>query len=148
MKIVEIIKNQIGKLREELDKHELALGEIIYFNGVCQILSQSSARYELIVSNELTDDVDEYALIIEDKGNIIPLEGNEPCGWDKNSFACLLQVESELHLLDPKEHVEHKKYTREGMIQRVLKERRQKADKAGLLDRLPHRTKFSKVINY
>jgi len=130
MKITEIIKNQIEKLHGQLDKNELALGEIIFNNGGCQVLSQSPVKYELIVSNEITDAATEYALIVEDNGNMIPSNGKETCGWDKNSFACLLQVESELHLLDPKEHIEHKKYTREGMVQRVLKERQQKADKA------------------
>lgn len=130
MEIAEIIKKQIDKLREQLDKKELALGEIIFNNGECQILSQSSVMYELIVSNEITGTATEYALIVEDEGNIIPAIGKEACGWDKNSFACLLQVENELHLLDTKEHLEHKKYTRGGMVQRVLKERRQKADKA------------------
>ena len=50
--------------------------------------------------------------------------------WDRYSYACLLQYEQELHLLNPKEKIEHKKYTRQGMINRVLNERRQKADKA------------------
>ncbi|MCD4675242.1 MAG: hypothetical protein K8S18_04505, partial [Desulfobacula sp.] len=130
MNISEIIKKQIEKLREQSDKNELALGEIIFNNGACQILSQSPAKYELIVSNDIDDTATEYALIIEEDGNIIPSVGKEAFGWDKNSFACLLQVESELHLLDPKEHIEHKKYSRKGMIKRVLKERQQKADKA------------------
>ncbi len=55
MEIAEIIKNQIDKLCEHLDKNELALGEIIYNNGRCQILSQSSVIFELIVSDETTD---------------------------------------------------------------------------------------------
>ena len=130
MKITEIIKAQIGRLQEQLSKNELALGEIIFNNGECQILSQSSIMFELIVSDEIGDTATEYALMIEEDGNMVPKVENEICGWDKNSFACLLQVESELHILDPKEHTEHKKYTRRGMIKRVLEERRLKADKA------------------
>lgn len=130
MKISEIVKKQIEKLRGQLNNNELLLGEIIFNNGACQILSQSPVKYELIVSSEITDTTTEYALIIEDNGNMLPRVGKETGGWDKNSYACLLQVESELHLLDPKEHVEHKKYSREGMVQRVLKERQQKADNA------------------
>ena len=60
--------------------------------------------------------------------------------WDRKSYACLLQIENELHLLDPKENMEHKRYTREGMIRRVIKERRQKADKA------EYRIKWAKNI--
>ena len=89
MKIAEIIKTQIDNLRERLDKNELAFGEIIFNNGACQILSQSRVRYELIVSSEITDTATEYALTIEEDGNMIPSVGKEACGWDKNSFACL-----------------------------------------------------------
>jgi len=52
MEIAEIVKKQIKKLREQLDKNELALGEITFNNGGCQILSQSPIKYELIVSDE------------------------------------------------------------------------------------------------
>jgi SNF2 family DNA or RNA helicase len=130
MEIAKIITNQINKLRGQLDNNELALGEIIYNNGACQILSQSPVKYELIVSSEITDIATEYALVIEDDGNIVPSIGKETGGWDRNSYACLLQVENELHLLDPKANIEHKKYTRKGMVKRVLKERQQKADNA------------------
>ncbi len=130
MKIAKVIKTQIEKLQDNLDKEELAFGEIIFNNGACQILSQSPKMFELIVSDDVNDNVIEYALIIEDDGNMVPLVENEACGWDRNSFACLLQIESELRILDPKEPIDHKKYSRKGMIKRVLKERQQKADKA------------------
>ena len=130
MKIAKVIKTQIAKLQDNFDKNELAFGEIVFNNGSCQILSQSAVLFELIVSDEENNNATEYALIIEDDGNIVPLVENEACGWDRNSFACLLQVESELRILDPKEPIEHKKYTRKGMIKRVLKERHQKAEKA------------------
>ncbi len=125
-----IILQQKQKLKNQLGMQELALGEIIFNNGQCQILSQSASRYELIISDESKNEVAEIVLDIEEDGTIIPVAKNDNIGWDKNSYACLLQVENEVHLLDPKEQLEHKKYTREGMIKRVLKERRQKAEKA------------------
>ncbi len=130
MDIQKIILLQKEKLRNELSRQELALGEIIFNNGQCQILSQSASRYELIISNESKKEVVEVILDIEEGGTIIPKIENDSAEWDKNSYACLLQVESEMHLLDPKERLEHKKYSREGMIKRVLKERLQKAEKA------------------
>jgi SNF2 family DNA or RNA helicase len=130
MSIKEIVKAQKEILNALLDKNQLALGEIIYNNGNCQILSQSPAKYELIVNDEQSNDSVEYAICIEENGNVYPKMGKEMPGWDKNSYACLLQLESELQLLDPKERPEHKQYTREGMINRVLKERREKADTA------------------
>jgi SNF2 family DNA or RNA helicase len=130
MSIKEIVKAQKESLNTLLDKNQLALGEIIFNNGNCQILSQSPAKYELIVNDEQSNDSVEYAICIEENGNVYPKMGKEMPGWDKNSYACLLQLESELQLLDPKERPEHKQYTREGMINRVLKERREKADSA------------------
>ena len=130
MEIAEIIKNQIKKVVELNDKAELAHGQIIFNNGECQILSQSAQIYELIIIDEVNNTTLEYALTIEDDGNIVPKAGKNAVGWDKNAYACLLQIQNEVHLLDQKPGIEHKKYTRKGMIKRVLKERQLKADKA------------------
>jgi hypothetical protein len=130
MQIKEIIAAEKERLKKMLTTQELALGEIIFNNGQCQLLTQSVTRFELIVSDESKNEVAEYSLDIEEDGRIVPVRGKEAAGWDKYAVACLLQVENEMHLLNPKEHLEHKKYTRQGMIKRVLAERRQKADKA------------------
>jgi SNF2 family DNA or RNA helicase len=130
MHLKEIITTEKARLKKMLTPQELALGEIIFNNGQCQLLTQSVSCFELIVNDESKNEVAEYSLKIEEDGRIIPVRGKEEAGWDKYAVACLLQVENELHLLNPKEHIEHKKYTRHGMIKRVLAERRQKADKA------------------
>ena len=130
MQIKDVIAAEKERLKKMLTPQELALGEIIFNNGQCQLLTQSVSRFELIVSDESKNEVAEYSLDIEEDGRIVPVRGKEALGWDKYAVACLLQVENEMHLLNPKEHVEHKKYTRQGMVKRVLAERRQKADKA------------------
>jgi len=137
MQIKKIISAQKEMLKNTLPPHERALGEIIFNNGRCQILAQSASRFDLIVADEMDNETDEYSLYIslpeesqEYNGVISPKCGNEPVEWDKHSYACLLQVENETQLLNPKEYLEHKKYTRKGMIKRVLAERKQKADKA------------------
>jgi len=124
-----LIKQQIEKLQNLLDKTERALGEIIFNNNGCQVLSQSAVRFELIVDTQSEEGQVEYTLHVIDE-DIIPAKNEDRTGWDRHAYACLLQVENELHLLDPKEPIEHKKYTREGMIKRVMLERRQKAEKA------------------
>lgn len=129
MDIKLLIAQQIEKLQNILDKTERAHGEIIFNNNGCQVLSQSSVKFELIVDTQSIDGQAEYALHLFDD-DIIPSKNDDRSGWDRFSYACLLQVENELHLLDPKEPIEHKKYSREGMIKRVMLERRQKADKA------------------
>ena len=130
MNLKEIIKIQIKKLKSELETEELTFGEIIFNNGKCQILSQSTQIFELIV--ELDDNASEaFALKIDENGSMDPFIGNSYVDWDKYAYACLLQVNNELHLLDPKDRIaEHKKYTRKGMIRRVLNERIARAAKA------------------
>jgi ATP:corrinoid adenosyltransferase len=129
MEIREIIFNQIKKVREVLNKPELALGEILFNNSDCQILSQSSVSFELMVNHAQEARQFELKLDIFDD-DVIPEKEGERSGWDRFSYAALLQVEYELSLLNPRETVEHKKYTREGMIKRVMDERRMKAENA------------------
>jgi len=129
MHIKELIQQQIEKLQEHLDRMELSLGEILFNNNACQVLSQSAVRFELIVDLEHGKGQAEYSIHCSDDG-VSPSQDGKRVEWDRNSYACLLQIENELRFLDPKEEVDHKKYTREGMVKRVMEERRQKADKA------------------
>jgi SNF2 family DNA or RNA helicase len=130
MSMQEIISIQKERVASLIDKRELARGEEIFNNGLCQLLSQSALGFELIVSDEAMPSSVEYRLDIGLNGNIFPLTGEKAEGWDRYSYACLLQVENDLRLADPKENIPHKKYTREGMRNRVIKERLLKADKA------------------
>ena len=128
MDINTIIATQKEDIQKQLNKTELALGEIIFNNGDCQILSQSGNKFELIVDNDHAPPV-EYHFEIEDDGHVLVISEKTE-GWNRYSYACLLQIENEIHLLDPKVHLEHQKYSRAGMIKRVLKERRVKSEKA------------------
>jgi SNF2 family DNA or RNA helicase len=131
MKIEETVEKQIRNLKETLDRRELALGEILFLDGACQILSQSQLMFELLMTRKDSEVPAEYQLLIDPEcGTISPAVNNQRQTWDSYSYACLLQVESELQILSPGTEVEHKKYTRKGMIQRVMKERRDKADNA------------------
>ncbi len=129
MDIKLLISQQIKKVLKHLDKTERSFGEVMFNNNYCQVLSQSAVRFELMVDTQSEEGQVECALQISDE-DILPTKNGERLGWDRFSYACLLQVENELYLLDPKEPIEHKKYSREGMIKRVILERRQKAEKA------------------
>ncbi|MCL1919299.1 MAG: SNF2-related protein, partial [Peptococcaceae bacterium] len=116
-----------------LSREEIAYGEILFNNCDCQILSQSAVSIDFLINTADENESVEYSLVINDEDGICkltPKVNNKPVEWNRCSYACLLQYEQELSLLDPKERIEHKKYTRQGMINRVLAERRQKADKA------------------
>jgi len=118
------------KVVSQLSRDELAHGEIIFNNCDCQILSQSAVSIEFLLNVAGEKESVEYSLLIDDDLNLIPESNGERTGWNRFSYACLLQYELELDLLDPKEKTEHKKYSRQGMIKRVLDERSQKAAKA------------------
>ena len=117
-----------------LPEDEILHGEILFYNCECQILSQSAVSIDFLVNVAGESESVEYSLLIDDEGddkyNLIPESEGKRTGWNRYSYACLLQYEQELSLLDPKEKIEHKQYTRPGMIKRVLDERRQKAAKA------------------
>jgi SNF2 family DNA or RNA helicase len=130
MNIKTLIKETKQRLAKDVKQEELTYGEIIFNSGSCQILSQSPAGFELIVSETEAGEINEFVLNINEDGQILPATKSGETDWDRMTYACLLQVENELELLDPKANTEHKKYTREGMIKRVLAERMQKAANA------------------
>jgi len=128
------VKNIIKDVKAQISGEEIDYGEILYNNCECQILSQSGVSIDFLINIAEKNESVEYSLLINSEPDgiqrVTPQLGNEPVDWDRYSYACLLQYEQELSLLDPKEIIEHKKYTRQGMINRVLSERKQKADKA------------------
>ena len=118
----------------QLQSEEIAYGEILFNNCDCQLLSQSAVSIDFLVNTVNENESVEYSLLINGDPNgdfrFVPKANNKYAEWDRFSYACLLQYEQELSLLDPKEKMEHKKYTRNGMIKRVLNERWQKAEQA------------------
>ncbi|MCF6351618.1 MAG: hypothetical protein L3J06_01270, partial [Cyclobacteriaceae bacterium] len=103
MKLAEIIAEQKETLSNSLDKNELALGELVFHNGECQILSQTATQFDFIITPNSKSEAVECRLEIEDE-RIIPQLENSFDGWDKLTYACLIKLEDELHLLDPKMH--------------------------------------------
>ena len=117
------------KVTDNASEEELVYGEIIYNNCDCTILSQSALLVDFMIRMEADDSYKEYSFILDEE-DIVPECEGERIGWNRYSYACLLQYENELSLLEPGERLEHKKYSREGMIKRVMKERQMKVDKA------------------
>ncbi len=128
MDLKKIIDGQIQKTGKVLDNSEKVLAEILYNNGECQMLSQSLTRFELIVYDTALDEPIEVSIIVDNQ-EVFP-DSPTHQGWNRYTYACLLQVENELSYFDPKANDQHQKYSRAGMIKRVLGERRQKAAKA------------------
>jgi len=118
----------------QMSKEEIAYGEILFNNCDCQILSQSAVSIDFLINTTDENESVEYSLLINSEQDgifgLTPGVNKKAAKWNRYSYACLLQYEQELRLLDPRKKIEHKKYTRQGMINRVLNERKQKVDKA------------------
>ncbi|MCL2223208.1 MAG: DEAD/DEAH box helicase [Oscillospiraceae bacterium] len=122
------------KVLKQLPETETLYGEILFNNCDCQLLAQSAISIDFLVNTLGEDEAVEYSLLIDAQSDeirgFVPQVKKKIVEWDRHSYACLLQYEQELSILDPRENIEHKKYTRQGMINRVIDERRHKADKA------------------
>ena len=128
------IKSIKEEVLSQLPGDEIAHGETMFNNCDCQMLSQSAVSIDFLIDTAGENESVEYALLIDEGHDgifrLTPSVNGKSTEWDRYSYACLLEYEQELSLLDPKERIEHKKYTRQGMIKRVIDERRQKANKA------------------
>ncbi len=122
--LIKSINATIHKLQLDLDRFELAFGESIYNNNECQILTQSAEKFEFLFSDMSQDN--EITLYFIGFGDDLKIVSSSET-WNRFGFAALLELRHELSLLDAKVPLEHKKYTQQGMIKRVLHERMQKA---------------------
>ena len=110
----------------------------LFSNGQCVPLSQSQDRFQFAVEDEFQD----FQLTVEWDAER-QLIGAPEVDKEKHPallhhlLACLWQLQAELKRIDAKAMTIGKKYTREGMIRRVLKERQLKAEKA------PYRIDFA-----
>jgi len=126
MQLATIIKKQKEELITTINNNEISLGDLIFYNGDCQLLSQTATKFDFLILSDSNEEYIECSLEIE--GNkIIPSVGDSYDGWNKQTYACLRRLEDELHQLDKQLNEEHKKYSKEGMLKRVIAERRQKA---------------------
>ncbi len=128
MNLIKLIEEQVSALNESLSPKEIKKGTEYYENKDCSLLAQSGTSFEFFVH----DGSDEGLLCEVGMGSewLYYEQEGERVEWDGMGYACLMVVQDELKALDPKGHEEHKKYTREGMIKRVLEERRLRAAKA------------------
>ncbi|MCB0845438.1 MAG: DEAD/DEAH box helicase [Bacteroidetes bacterium] len=127
--MIDTIKQTLQNLREygEVSEYSYRKGNALYINGQVQLLSQSKDRFEFLVDDEYDDF--EIAVIAEDDNVYADAARNtEP--QDEHFIAAMLTLIDELGRLHRPSLPEGKAYTREGMMRRVLDERKQKADKA------------------
>jgi uncharacterized Zn finger protein len=102
-------------------------GQSLYLNGQCALLSESGSNYRFSVDDKYGDYLvnisskDELALECTCKNELV-------C---KHKTAALLQLEEYIRLNAADLKQEGIKYTRKGMIQRVIEERKKRHYKRG-----------------
>ncbi len=123
------IKEQIKAFIEspEISETDCRKARAIYINGDCQILSRSARGFDVLVFYE--DDVEVNILYSEEESLRYFCDG-KPLPWDSYGLAALMQIDEELEKPQQKISLEGKRYSREGMVKRVLEERKAKALKA------------------
>jgi hypothetical protein len=130
------IVGALDEVRMGLSPSERKQGERLYDNEQCTLLAQSPLSAEFIISTgdekSGTKDVECTLYFEGDEGaeKVIPAIKGRKGKWDQDSYACLLRYEQELKKPEGQNKNEYKQYTRQGMIKRVLDERREKAEKA------------------
>jgi SNF2 family DNA or RNA helicase len=103
-------------------------GETLYHNGSCQVLSHSRQAFDVLITSEDEEET-EVSIIGQEEEMAYSVKG-KAAKWDATGIAALLQVKEELENTNPQPALQGKAYTREGMMKRVLEERREKAEKA------------------
>ena len=124
--LLQQLNSLAGTIFSMADKYK---GEIIYKKGFCQLLTASRNAVEILVND--TDENTEYEVILKATEEVVLYQKNgKPAPWDAIAYAALQQAKDELQLPATLVQAEGKAYTREGMIKRVLAERKEKALKA------------------
>jgi SNF2-related domain/Helicase conserved C-terminal domain len=137
--LLEFVQEQIEILSKQKNTATaFADGERIYYTGLCQTLSISKNAIDVLVQTDSSGEAAEISLKKFDK-ILLPLIDGQAGDWDASNIAALLQAKDELELPN-QPAIEGKAYTREGMVKRVLAERKEKAIKSG------YRIKFATNI--
>lgn len=121
------VQQHLQKLKEEIDPIVFHEGQTLFLNGQCQILSQGQHRFSFLIDDEFGD----YQIDVEIHEDYVAAIGKGKKEAEQQYLiACVLQIIDELQRAEPKDIPAGKAYTREGMIHRVLSERRERAAKA------------------
>ncbi len=127
--ILQNIREATEKIREArlADAAEWLLAEQILGNEGGVILSLSPFRYEFEISDE---DTSKEITLSFDSNNASATSGRKNLDWDRYTLAALLLLQDKFEDFELTTSDENRLYTREGMIKRVLNERKTKADTA------------------
>ncbi len=128
--MLDIIKRKLQELKsgDLISVEEFKKAQLIYFNEDCQILTQAQNTFDFaVIKNE--EEVEEEVRLWFDEEDVIPVRKKKPSEWDACAISALLQLSEKLNSL-LSAPFPGMKYTREGMMKRVLAERHDRARNA------------------
>lgn len=125
--LVERISSTLEMIKMDPDlSSEYAKGEAYFGQDESCVLSYGTKEFELLVGEKESG----VKVDLVDTGDYVkPVKKDVVVDWDGYSIAALLKLESEFNKFGTKELSEHKSYTQEGMMHRVLGERKLRAIK-------------------
>lgn len=125
--MIDLFKEKLRQVKADMSALEFRIGNALYIRGDCQIMSQSGVFFEVLIDD---GEGDKVVRITTDEEDVKYAHGKKPVPWDSDGVAALMQVIEEYERTTPREIAEGRAYTREGMIKRVMDERRERAAKA------------------
>lgn len=125
-----IIKSTLQSLRksEAISSEIFAQAQQLYLNEGCLLLAQSKDQFDFFVEDEKGVGKEVQVQLTEE--SIFPVQRNQQKEWDLYSIAALFELMEKGRQLDTSEVASGRKYTRKGMIRRVMAERLQRAQEA------------------
>ncbi|MEM6965704.1 MAG: DEAD/DEAH box helicase [Bacteroidota bacterium] len=125
----ELIKAKLESIRENkiITEREYEKATQLYRKDACMILALSGTTFDVLVEDKK---VEKEIKITREEDNFFPLKKKTTIDWDEHSVAALMQVYDKLTIIGNPEDFPGKKYTRAGMIKRVMGERKQRATDA------------------
>ncbi len=125
--MMDVFKEKLREVKADIPTLDFRKGNSLYIQGDCQILSHSGVFFEVLIEDKEGEIV---VRITTDQENVEYAHGKKFMPWDAHGVAALMQVIEENERTTPREIAEGRAYTREGMIKRVMDERRDRAAKA------------------
>ena len=124
--MLQILNTWLDRIKSSSEVSDLVLrkGERLYLNGQLQLLTRMKNQFDFSVDDAYNDF--DLSLLFEEDHLVAKCscKATELC---HHALSGALQVQELLEQTDNHEQTVGKKYTRRGMIKRVLEERRQKA---------------------
>lgn len=120
------IKNTLQALRknEEIPNEVFGQAQQLYLNEGCLLLAQAKDAFDFLITDEKGNEKEVQIKLEEER--VFPVQKKDPADWDIYSMAALFELMEKGKLLEA-EVASGRKFTRDGMIRRVIGERRQRA---------------------